>query len=300
MTYRKLHFTHDGFYPGARALRGYFDQQFADPTSVDGKRFVWDFWHVPDQYRLLRTPAYHYFPRKMYDEFHRHLVAWGRRTLGCWDISPPWLSAYVDGCFQEFHADVPHGPWAYVLSLCPTRPMYRGGETELLRPEIMSLWANQGRLANFEKSGILDSITPKFNRLTVFDGRVPHRVRRVDGPLSPEEGRLVIHGWFTRPKTYIDGFHPAARCEAALEEAFEEVAALVGSWDAHPTGTLSVFLKTGKDGDVREAKLLSNSVVTLFGERDARLDRAILEIYRKINFGRAKGPTEMVVPLVLG
>jgi len=80
------------FAPEAAALRAIFDDRFADPRSTRGDRFVWDYWHVPNQYTHLRTPAWTYFPRALYTAFHRRLVAWGRATLGCHDISPPWLS----------------------------------------------------------------------------------------------------------------------------------------------------------------------------------------------------------------
>ena len=107
----------DGFAPEAKALRATFDERFAEPRSTRGDRFVWDWWHVPGQYTALRTPAWTYFPKKVYEAFHRRLVEWGRKTLGCHDISPPWLSLYIDGCRQELHGDLPHGPWAFVYSL---------------------------------------------------------------------------------------------------------------------------------------------------------------------------------------
>ena len=73
--------------------------------------------------------------------FHRRLVAWGRETLGCHDISPPWLSLYVDGCRQELHGDLPHGPWAFVFSLTRWRGrVFRGGETLLVRDEVLDFW----------------------------------------------------------------------------------------------------------------------------------------------------------------
>ena len=47
----------DGFLPpeDAAALRGVFDQRFADPRAIRPERFLWDYWHVPDQYTLVRT-----------------------------------------------------------------------------------------------------------------------------------------------------------------------------------------------------------------------------------------------------
>ena len=107
----------DRFAPEVRALRAVFDARFAEPRTARADRFVWDYWHVPDQYTALRTPAWTYFPRSLYAAFHNRLVAWGRAHLGCHDISPPWLSLYVEGCRQELHGDLPHGPWAFVVSL---------------------------------------------------------------------------------------------------------------------------------------------------------------------------------------
>jgi hypothetical protein len=107
----------DRFASEARALRSVFDARFAAPREAHGDRFVWDYWHVPDQYTALRTPAWTYFPRRLYAQFHNRLVAWGRAHLGCHDISPPWLSLYIEGCRQELHGDLPHGPWAFVFSL---------------------------------------------------------------------------------------------------------------------------------------------------------------------------------------
>ena len=53
--------------------------------------------------------------------------------------------------------------------------------------------------------GELFSLTPPlFNRLTVFDARIPHGVRRVEGTRDPRHGRLVLHGWFTAPSPHFE------------------------------------------------------------------------------------------------
>src|SRR3954466_16431145 len=91
----------DNFAPEAKPLRAVFDERFAEPRSTRGDRFVWDYWHVPGQYTALRTPAWTYFPRRLYGQFHNRLVAWGREHLGCHDVSPPWLSLYLQGCPPE-------------------------------------------------------------------------------------------------------------------------------------------------------------------------------------------------------
>lgn len=42
---------------------------------------------------------------------------------------------------QELHADNPHGPWAFVLSLTQWegRP-FSGGETLILQPHVLDYW----------------------------------------------------------------------------------------------------------------------------------------------------------------
>ena len=48
-------------------------------------------------------------------------------------------------------------------------------------------------------------VEPLFNQLTIFDGRIPHGVRQVEGTRDPLLGRLVLHGWFTQPSPFFAG-----------------------------------------------------------------------------------------------
>lgn len=41
----------------ASRLRGVFIDRFSDPRHGKPERFVWDWWHVPDQYTLVRNKA---------------------------------------------------------------------------------------------------------------------------------------------------------------------------------------------------------------------------------------------------
>lgn len=288
----------DRFYPGAQKLRSYFTRQFDDEQSLDSKRFVWDYWNVPDQYRLIRTPAYHYFPEKTYMEFHRHLIDWGRKNLGCWDISPPWLSYYIDGCEQHLHSDVPHGPWAFVFSLTDWQNRrFQGGETLILRPETLSYWQNFGASKNRELHSFVQTISSDFNRLVVFDPRYPHGVRRVHGEYDPRGARVVIHGWFTEPKTYIDGFVSKARAEKLLNSAFDRIAESV---ELTPPiqGTVSLRFRILPSGKTQQVRFMTNTLLTLDGKIPEELNRLILSSYRKLNFGKSRGPTDVTVPLI--
>ena len=65
----------------------------------------------------LGTQAKSYFSEGAYSALEDALLTYGQQKLGCSSITPIWLSCYVDGCYQGLHADNPHGPWAFVLSL---------------------------------------------------------------------------------------------------------------------------------------------------------------------------------------
>lgn len=290
--------TVDKFYPRAPDLRHYFEDQFSDPTESKSKRFVWDYWHVPDQYTLVRTPAYHYFPDKMYMDFHKSLVAWGRKTLGCWDISPPWLSYYVDGCKQELHSDVPHGPWAYVFSLTPWKTRkFSGGETLILKPEVLSYWRHFGSHQDRELSSFIDRVPSLMNRLTVFDPRYPHGVTEVRGIHDPREARLVIHGWFMEPKTYIEGPIPAKVTEKILNKIFDRLQELLVQFEP-VQGTVSIQLEIDTLGKVRKQSFATNTLLDLEGRVPQTLNRKILKLYSEMTFPVARSATRMTIPLI--
>ena len=288
----------DNFYAKSKDLRGFFDKQFEDPRKTDSKRFVWDYWHVPDQYSLVRTPAYHYFPQKMYMDFHKSLVMWGRRTLGCWDISPPWMSYYINGCKQEFHSDVPHGPWAYVYSLTPWKNRkFSGGETLLLKPEVLSYWQNFGDSQNRELNSFIDRVPALMNRLTVFDPRFPHGVTEVKGTQDPREARLVIHGWFMEPKTYKEGPLPAKATEKILNQCFDQLQELLAHFDLCQ-GTVSIQMVVAKNGSIKRIQYGTNTLTDLFGRTPGQLNREILKLYSKAQLPSAKAETLITLPLI--
>ncbi len=290
--------TQDQFYSKASELRKFFESRFQDPRSGGGERFVWDHWFVKDQYRLIRTPAYHYFPEKMYRAFHEALVNWGRENLGCHDISPPWLSYYVDGCRQSLHADVPHGPWAFVFSLSPVRKKYEGGETMILRAETLNYWPHFHEVGR-EQESFVRKVPSPFNRLTVFDPRFPHGVSEVRGVEDPLEARLVIHGWFVEPRPYVVGALTTTQVSRALDPLFQS---LQGHLDqiGNGHGTLSVRLFVQPSGIVGRQQILTDTLVGLeAGEAQVRvLKKALQKLFADSRFPVKKTSSKITVPLL--
>jgi hypothetical protein len=283
----------DRFAPEATALRAAFDARFAEPRRASAERFVWDWWHVPGQYTHLRTPAWTYFPRALYAAFHRRLVAWGREVLGCHDISPPWLSCYVDGCRQELHGDLPHGPWAFVFSLTRGRA-FTGGETLLVRDEVLDFWADFRSARSVEQDELVRAIAPRFGRLVAFDPRVPHGVREVRGTRDPREGRLVIHGWFVQPRPFVRG-PLAAR---ALIQRTPELGELVG--EVPVAGLLSLAFAVDRRGTTRGVRVLSDTTRVPRSDERARaaLVRRIVRTIASWRFGTQRAPSQVTLPLV--
>jgi hypothetical protein len=282
----------DNFAPEAKQLREVFDERFAEPRSTRSDRFVWDWWHVPDQYTALRTPAWTYFPRGIYESFHRRLVAWGRATLGCHDISPPWLSCYVDGCRQELHGDLPHGPWAFVFSLTNWRGRaFRGGETLMVRDEVLDYWDGFRSEQSIEQRDLIREIEPRFGRLTVFDPRIPHGVREVTGTRDPREGRLVIHGWFVQPRPFIVGPLRAKDLIARVEDI--EI-------DVEVAGMLAFAFDVDRAGAVQRVRLLSDTTRATAGN-DAARKRLVANLRKTVaawKFAKQRGTSKVTLPLV--
>eukprot|EP00798_Chlamydomonas_sp_ICE-L_P002375 gene2375-8682_t len=294
----------------AVSLRGVFDERFQDPRKTTPERFLWDYWHIPNQYTLVRTQAQVYFPGDLYDQLEDALISYGETYLGCRAITPVWMSYYIDGCSQELHCDNPHGPFAFVLSLTDwENRKFLGGETMILKPGILDYWGSvyqphQG----LEQKDIVRLVKPHFNRLTVFDPRFPHGVRRVSGTHDPMKARLVLHGWFTEPSPFFTGALTAEEASdvlnTGLESLYEDLASL-----PQATGTLSVRLNvSGENGAVTEVRWLADTLIPIPGSGltqeavRAGIQHTIQEVMLQLTFPTPSavggGDTLITLPVV--
>ena len=233
------------------------------------------------------------FPGTVYERFHSRLVWWGRRTLGCHDVSPPWLSVYVEGCGQELHGDLPHGPWAFVYSLTRWKGRrFRGGETEILRDEVLDWWGGvpvhpQGRAAG-ARCGIVE---PRFDRLVAFDPRLPHAVRTVRGTLDPREGRVVVHGWFVSPRPFVEGALDPAELVPRIDSLSEAILPLARA-PARGRTPLPGIPRHARRAASADARVLSDTTRVPSGaERERRrLVAAARAARRRLALPPAPGP----------
>lgn len=282
----------------SRKLRTHFDETMSDRHNPN--RFVWDWWHLPGRYTHLRTPAELFFPVSLHFQLQTELQKFGRETLGCPNISPIWLSNYVEGCEQRLHADRPHGPWAFVLALNSGKRKFIGGETILMKPEILEFWKNPAPSGvAFEEDNILEKVSPLFGRLLVFDPRIPHGVSRVSGTVNPLEGRVVLHGWFTPPAPFVEGSLKPRQVEKVLQGFDDHFSTLT---EPLPSGTVAYRISISPKGKVVRLKRLANSMTSSMasgGAASRGLDRHIKKFFLSAKFPSSKGASQLTLPLTI-
>lgn len=271
----------------SQQLRSYYDEKFQDPRQPDANRFVWDPWFVTVndgkegqstmssstddstaeeeeqdhteleatgkqiQYSLKRVQCSSFFSQELYDTLIDDLVGLAS-SIGLTSITPPWMSLYTEGDLQNFHTDSAHGQMAFVLSLSQ-EGNFHGGETILMRKEILEFWKDFDSSKGMECGSILRYVpcTP-LGKCIAFDPRVPHGVNRVTGTQDPRSGRVVIHGWFNTPENVWFGpWKDVEKEEKALEGELQAVVQTLGGGEVgRIMGYLAVRVEVDQYGCV--------------------------------------------------
>jgi hypothetical protein len=287
------------FYPKAKQLRNHFEKTQGNPMEAKSERFCWDYWSVPNQYRLLRTPAEPFFQAAGFRNFLEHLLAWGRENLGCQMISQPWLSAYIDGSFQNLHSDVPHGPYSFVFSLTPWEARsFTGGETLVANPLLLRYFGELNPDQSHEEKDFFTRIAPKFNQLTVFDPRYPHGVERVNGVEDLLGSRLVIHGWFTEPRPMLEGSLTPNKAQKDLDSLAHH---LLAKFETLPySGLFSMRASVNASGKITKVLVLASHLIDRSGHVISKKTISkILSGLAEFQFPTARGTTEITLPLLI-
>ena len=296
---RAPHLAVDDFLPAneAQRLRKDVDAHFADPHKHQADRHqIWNYWHVPQLYTYLRTAPEKVIDRESLVRFHETLTGWARRTLGLAHVTWPYLSLYVDGCVQGLHNDSTNGRFGYVYSLTFDDRRSRGGETIVLREGDLF----RTNLANAAAGrGLYDLIAPNFNRLAIFDDRMPHGVQRVEGSMDPAECRIVLHGHIGEGGAFATGPVPAAIVSTAVKAAVAEtLAGTDGADNLH--GPLTVRLDIAPSGEMRDAWILVDRLARPDGACTRTFADGLMERIGALRFDAGEGVTEATVPIIFG
>ena len=292
----------DGFLPAEVALqmRRGIDEHFANPQLHRAETHqVWNYWFVPELYTYLRANPEKVIGPRWAASFHDALRRWSIATLGMANVTWPYLSLYVPGCRQGWHNDSRNGRFGFVYSLTRDSRRTLGGET-LVRREADPFRANltqpqAGR-------GFYETIEPRFNRLLIFDDRLPHAVERLEGAMDPVEGRFVLHGHVSEGGPIVEGALPAESVSGPINDVLrgfrEEAAAAVGLYH----GLLVLRLRIGQAGSVAGCDVLLDRVLHPdpgHADWDGVRDR-LVERFRKAKFPTAAAETMLTQPIAFG
>ena len=292
----------DGFLPVDLALqmRRDIDEHFANPHLHRAETHqVWNYWFVPELYTYLRASPEKVIGHDRVTAFHSALRNWSTATLGMANVTWPYLSLYVGGCRQGWHNDSLNGRFGFVYSL--TRDLRRtiGGETLVQRESDPF----RGNLTQPQAGrGFYETVEPRFNRLVVFDDRLPHAVERIDGSMDPVEGRFVIHGHLSEGGMIIEGALPGAAIAGPvgdlLRRFHDEAAAAAVLYH----GPLILRLQIKESGVVADCTVLLDRVMHPDpGHADwERLRARLVDRFQGTTFPPAAGETLLILPISFG
>lgn len=289
----------DAFFDDAHALRRAYEARFGERVPpFDPARFAWEYWHVPGQFAQHRAPARAVFPEATLARFEARLLAWGARTLGLSALGgPPWVSFVLHGDYQGVHRDTPNGVFAFTFGLSrPGRSRFAGGETLLARPELLDYWRHGGAREDTADEPLFEEIASIFNRLVVFDARIPHAVRTVEGPRDPRDGRVAIQGWLGADGCVVRGGAAKDEATAGVRRLLKRIPkrALAGAG-----GLLSLRLELSAAGAIKRATELANTLVPTGGDdgSPARAAKAVRGALSRLRLPRGRAASVVVAPV---
>lgn len=290
----------DSFLPEADALamRAAFDTHFSNPhRHQPATHQIWNYWYVPGLYTYLRTSPDRLMPRPLVDRFVARLTDFATQRLGLGRVTWPYLSLYVDGCGQGIHNDSTNGRFGFVYSLTRNDRHSRGGQTIVFKEGDPF----RGRLTRPDAgTGLYDLIEPDFNRLVLFDDRMPHGVQRIEGAMDPLDGRVVLHGHISEGDAVFDGPVPPEAVGAALAPAIEAaIDAHAATEDSHH-GPLVVRLEISAEGRVGAVHVLVDRVVRSDGGDPQPLVRALIANIAALRLPPASERSLVTLPILVG
>ncbi len=273
------------------SMRDDIDAHFSNPAQhLPDTHQVWNYWHVPGSYTYLRTTPEKVIARAKVESFVDALRNWAAREVGLAAVTWPCLSLYIPGCQQGLHNDSINGRLGYVFSLTRDGRKTSGGETVILHDRDLFRTSLDRAAAGTD---LFDLVEPRFNRLTLFDDRIPHAVQRIDGSMDPREGRLVLHGHISEAGVVGGGGLDRQTIDERLAGMLDRVR---GSSDAR--GPLVIRLEIGAGGEVQSARPIFDRLASNSGADVEPVRMAAAASLAEVRFPASSEASWANVPLI--
>lgn len=284
----------------ALAMRRDIETHFASPAEHRPETGqVWNYRFVPGAYTSLRTASEKIIERGRVEQFHNALRDWSIAMLGMANVTWPILSLYVSGCRENWRNDSVNGRFGFVYSLTKDERRTIGGEL-LVRREVDPFRAHLATAAG--GPNFYQAIEPRFNRLIVFDDRLPHSLERVDGSMDPLEGHVVLHGHLSELGTIISGTLSEEVITGPLLELLAQVTEEFSAEGALYNGPLILRVTIAAGGAVAACEVMVDRVIHPDpGHVEWEPLRAMLvERFMGLRFPATGGETVLIQPLLFG
>lgn len=292
---RERFYVFDDFLPAEKSasMRADIDAHFANPYSHQpATHNVWNYWHVPGQYNYLRATPESVIDRDKIAEFVEALRKVAAVKFGFGQVTWPFLSFYVPGCSQGLHNDATNGQLGYVYSLTRNERKTIGGETMVVHDRDLFRTSLDTAAAG---TALFDLVEPRFNRLTLFDDRIPHAVQRVEGSMDPVEGRFVLHGHISEAGVIVQGALPPKAIQDPVVDLLKDLREAAGKT---VNGPLVFAVEIGASGQVERMRPVFDRLAS---SANADLDAIRAEAgerLRAIKFPSAASSTRANIPLM--
>jgi hypothetical protein len=146
------------------------------------------------------------------------------------------------------------------------------------------------------------AVEPRFNRLLIFDDRLPHAVQAVEGNMDPLEGRVVLHGHLEEAGPIVCGPLPRDAVREIGAALAREYSTALGNAVSSYHGPAVVRFTVRPDGAVSECGLLLDRVKRLRGEGPSAPEM-LAELVRRVaqlRFPSAKAESAVTLPFGFG
>ena len=290
----------DNFLPTdlALAIRRDIETYFSIPNPQNAENHqVWNYRFVPGLCAYFRTTPGRIVRQEGIRRFSQALEGWAKEALGLRTITWPVLSMHLPGSYQKLHNEAANGRIAYSYSLTSDTRRTQGGQTLVFSD-------GDPIRANFQSAGkgFCTAIEPVFNRLVLFDTRVPHAVEQLAGAMDPLDGRFELHGYISESPPTVAGALAAEEALAIIGGAVNEVFSAKPDFMNLYHGPLCLRIDIDAMGAVRTVRPLLHRVSSLQSNEesfDSVLDILLREI-KKMTFPKASGETTVVLPIMFG